>query len=129
MIIFFNGYMVLWCCFYLPFEQPNLNKFVLLIRPAWKEARATLRKLLSCTKTTCAFGGQCSSETETTRAFGGQCSSKTATEPTLRDNAITMALLQATARFFSSSRRSYWWLRSQPLWDLFCSSFQWPSSQ
>jgi hypothetical protein len=29
-------------------EQPNLNKFVSLGRPAWKEARATLQKLLSC---------------------------------------------------------------------------------
>jgi len=27
--------------------QPNLNKFVSLGRPAWKEARATLQKLLS----------------------------------------------------------------------------------
>ncbi|TKY72224.1 Fumarylacetoacetase protein [Spatholobus suberectus] len=40
------------------FLQPNLNKFVSLGRPAWKEARATLQKLLS------------------------------ATEPTLRDNAV-----------------------------------------
>lgn len=29
------------------FLQPNLNKFVSLGRPAWKEARATLQKLLS----------------------------------------------------------------------------------
>ncbi|KAK7359858.1 hypothetical protein VNO77_01823 [Canavalia gladiata] len=29
------------------FFQPNLNKFVSLGRPAWKEARATLQKLLS----------------------------------------------------------------------------------
>ncbi|WJX22915.1 fumarylacetoacetase [Trifolium repens] len=40
------------------FQQPNLNKFVSLGRPAWKEARATLQKLLS------------------------------STEPTLRDNAV-----------------------------------------
>lgn len=30
------------------FNQPNLNKFLSLGRPAWKEARATLQKLLSC---------------------------------------------------------------------------------
>ncbi|CAJ2658262.1 unnamed protein product [Trifolium pratense] len=40
------------------FQQPNLNKFVSLGKPAWKEARATLQKLLS------------------------------STEPTLRDNAV-----------------------------------------
>ena len=28
--------------------QPNLNKFLALGRPAWKEARTTLQKLLSC---------------------------------------------------------------------------------
>lgn len=28
--------------------QPNLNKFLALGRPAWKEARATLQRLLSC---------------------------------------------------------------------------------
>lgn len=27
--------------------QPNLNKFLAMGRPAWKEARATLQKLLS----------------------------------------------------------------------------------
>ncbi|XP_024191465.1 fumarylacetoacetase [Rosa chinensis] len=35
-------------CFY----QPNLNKFLALGRPAWKEARATLQKLLSSTEPT-----------------------------------------------------------------------------
>ncbi|XP_024017841.1 fumarylacetoacetase [Morus notabilis] len=40
------------------FHQPNLNKFLALGKPAWKEARSTLQKLLS------------------------------STEPTLRDNAI-----------------------------------------
>ncbi|RYR12032.1 hypothetical protein Ahy_B04g069550 isoform B [Arachis hypogaea] len=34
------------------FHQPNLNKFVSLGRPAWKEARATLQKLLSATEPT-----------------------------------------------------------------------------
>ncbi|KAF3451810.1 hypothetical protein FNV43_RR07906 [Rhamnella rubrinervis] len=34
------------------FHQPNLNKFLALGRPAWKEARATLQKLLSSTETT-----------------------------------------------------------------------------
>ncbi|CAK8531313.1 unnamed protein product [Lathyrus sativus] len=34
------------------FLQPNLNKFVSLGRPAWKEARATLQKLLSSTEPT-----------------------------------------------------------------------------
>lgn len=34
------------------FNQPNLNKFVGLGRPAWKEARATLQKLLSATEPT-----------------------------------------------------------------------------
>ncbi|KAL5097479.1 hypothetical protein RYX36_001806 [Vicia faba] len=34
------------------FLQPNLNKFVSLGRPAWKEARATLQKLLSSTEAT-----------------------------------------------------------------------------
>ncbi|CAI0440087.1 unnamed protein product [Linum tenue] len=32
------------------FLQPNLNKFLSLGRPAWKEARATLQKLLSSTE-------------------------------------------------------------------------------
>ncbi|CAK9156849.1 unnamed protein product [Ilex paraguariensis] len=32
------------------FDQPNLNKFLELGRPAWKEARATLQKLLSPTE-------------------------------------------------------------------------------
>ncbi|XP_022979078.1 fumarylacetoacetase-like [Cucurbita maxima] len=32
------------------FDQPNLNKFLSLGRPAWKEARATLQKLLSSTE-------------------------------------------------------------------------------
>ncbi|KAK4369717.1 hypothetical protein RND71_009192 [Anisodus tanguticus] len=32
------------------FNQPNLNTFVGLGRPAWKEARATLQKLLSATE-------------------------------------------------------------------------------
>ncbi|KAL6207203.1 hypothetical protein ACLB2K_024448 [Fragaria x ananassa] len=32
------------------FHQPNLNKFLELGRPAWKEARATLQKLLSSTE-------------------------------------------------------------------------------
>ncbi|XP_065853490.1 fumarylacetoacetase [Euphorbia lathyris] len=32
------------------FLQPNLNKFVAMGRPAWKEARATLQKLLSSTE-------------------------------------------------------------------------------
>ncbi|TYK13005.1 fumarylacetoacetase [Cucumis melo var. makuwa] len=34
------------------FNQPNLNKFLSLGRPAWKEARATLQKLLSSTEST-----------------------------------------------------------------------------
>ncbi|XP_055801319.1 fumarylacetoacetase-like [Solanum dulcamara] len=34
------------------FNQPNLNKFLELGRPAWKEARATLQKLLSDTEPT-----------------------------------------------------------------------------
>ncbi|KAJ7967776.1 putative fumarylacetoacetase [Quillaja saponaria] len=34
------------------FLQPNLNKFVALGKPAWKEARATLQKLLSATEPT-----------------------------------------------------------------------------
>ncbi|XP_027184696.1 fumarylacetoacetase [Coffea eugenioides] len=34
------------------FNQPNLNKFLELGRPAWKEARATLQKLLSATEPT-----------------------------------------------------------------------------
>ncbi|KAK4270984.1 hypothetical protein QN277_019746 [Acacia crassicarpa] len=34
------------------FLQPNLNKFVSLGRPAWKEARATLQKLLSANEPT-----------------------------------------------------------------------------
>uniref|UniRef100_M1B0U8 Fumarylacetoacetase n=1 Tax=Solanum tuberosum TaxID=4113 RepID=M1B0U8_SOLTU len=34
------------------FNQPNLNKFVGLGRPAWKEARVTLQKLLSATEPT-----------------------------------------------------------------------------
>ncbi|KAI4298774.1 hypothetical protein L6164_032292 [Bauhinia variegata] len=34
------------------FHQPNLNKFVSLGRTAWKEARATLQKLLSATEPT-----------------------------------------------------------------------------
>ncbi|GMP52252.1 hypothetical protein CsSME_00018151 [Camellia sinensis var. sinensis] len=29
-------------------RPPNLNKFLGLGRPAWKEARATIQKLLSC---------------------------------------------------------------------------------
>jgi len=41
--------ILLWCCLYYQFEQPDLNKFVSLGKPAWKEARATLQKLLSCT--------------------------------------------------------------------------------
>ncbi|EYU27710.1 hypothetical protein MIMGU_mgv1a0084041mg, partial [Erythranthe guttata] len=32
------------------FTQPNLNKFSGLGRPAWKEARTTLQKLLSATE-------------------------------------------------------------------------------
>lgn len=32
------------------FHQPNLNKFLEMGRPAWKEARATLQKLLSSTE-------------------------------------------------------------------------------
>ncbi|EEF41797.1 fumarylacetoacetase [Ricinus communis] len=32
------------------FLQPNLNKFIALGRPAWKEARSTLQKLLSSTE-------------------------------------------------------------------------------
>lgn len=28
--------------------QPNLNKFMGMGRPAWKEARATLQRILSC---------------------------------------------------------------------------------
>lgn len=32
------------------FLQPNLNKFLAMGRPAWKEARATLQKLLSSTE-------------------------------------------------------------------------------
>lgn len=28
--------------------QPNLNKLLAMGRPAWKEARATLQRLLSC---------------------------------------------------------------------------------
>ncbi|TMW87915.1 hypothetical protein EJD97_019285 [Solanum chilense] len=34
------------------FNQPNLNKFVGLGQPAWKEARVTLQKLLSATEPT-----------------------------------------------------------------------------
>ncbi|KAJ4704024.1 putative fumarylacetoacetase [Melia azedarach] len=34
------------------FLQPNLNKFLAMGRPAWKEARATLQKLLSATEAT-----------------------------------------------------------------------------
>ncbi|KAH7545292.1 fumarylacetoacetase [Ziziphus jujuba] len=34
------------------FHQPNLNRFLELGRPAWKEARATLQKLLSSTEPT-----------------------------------------------------------------------------
>ncbi|KAL3519384.1 hypothetical protein ACH5RR_017533 [Cinchona calisaya] len=34
------------------FNQPNLNKFLELGRPAWKEARATLQKLLSANEPT-----------------------------------------------------------------------------
>ncbi|EPS61403.1 hypothetical protein M569_13391 [Genlisea aurea] len=34
------------------FHQPNLNKFLGLGRPAWKEARATLQKLLSADEST-----------------------------------------------------------------------------
>ncbi|KAL8461563.1 hypothetical protein ACS0TY_032882 [Phlomoides rotata] len=34
------------------FNQPNLNKFMELGRPAWKEARATLQKLLSAAEPT-----------------------------------------------------------------------------
>ncbi|KAF3451807.1 hypothetical protein FNV43_RR07903 [Rhamnella rubrinervis] len=34
------------------FHQPNMNKFLALGRPAWKEARATLQKLLSSTEPT-----------------------------------------------------------------------------
>ncbi|CAN1259992.1 FAH, partial [Linum perenne] len=37
------------------FLQPNLNKFLSLGRPAWKEARATLQKLLSCMDLPCAW--------------------------------------------------------------------------
>ncbi|KAG2684422.1 hypothetical protein I3760_10G076700 [Carya illinoinensis] len=32
------------------FSQPNLNKFLAMGRPAWKEARATLQRLLSLTE-------------------------------------------------------------------------------
>ncbi|OWM85610.1 fumarylacetoacetase [Punica granatum] len=32
------------------FHQPNLNKFLALGRPAWKEARATLQRILSSTE-------------------------------------------------------------------------------
>ncbi|KAK2633126.1 hypothetical protein EUGRSUZ_L00543 [Eucalyptus grandis] len=32
------------------FHQPNLNKFLALGRPAWREARATLQKILSSTE-------------------------------------------------------------------------------
>ncbi|KAF5472709.1 hypothetical protein F2P56_009403 [Juglans regia] len=32
------------------FSQPNLNKFLAMGRPAWKEARATLQRLLSSTE-------------------------------------------------------------------------------
>jgi len=28
--------------------QPNLNKFLAMGRPAWKEARSTLQRILSC---------------------------------------------------------------------------------
>ncbi|GAB4830772.1 hypothetical protein Ancab_004805 [Ancistrocladus abbreviatus] len=34
------------------FHQPTLNKFVAMGRPAWKEARATIQKLLSSTEPT-----------------------------------------------------------------------------
>ncbi|XP_052181670.1 fumarylacetoacetase-like [Diospyros lotus] len=34
------------------FNQPNLNKFLAMGRPAWKEARATIQKLLSSTEPT-----------------------------------------------------------------------------
>ncbi|KAF5742125.1 fumarylacetoacetase [Tripterygium wilfordii] len=34
------------------FLQPNLNKFLAMGRPAWKEARATLQKLLAATEPT-----------------------------------------------------------------------------
>ncbi|KAM1005254.1 hypothetical protein ACFX13_005391 [Malus domestica] len=34
------------------FHQPDLNKFLALGRPAWKEARATIQKLLSSTEPT-----------------------------------------------------------------------------
>ncbi|KAF3451809.1 hypothetical protein FNV43_RR07905 [Rhamnella rubrinervis] len=34
------------------FHEPNLNKFLALGRPAWKEARTTLQKLLSSTEPT-----------------------------------------------------------------------------
>ncbi|GAB2301028.1 hypothetical protein Dimus_035064 [Dionaea muscipula] len=46
---FFDGPLLYGSeCFY----QPTLNKFISLGRPAWKEARATLQKLLSSTEPT-----------------------------------------------------------------------------
>ncbi|KAL0864907.1 hypothetical protein Bca101_044025 [Brassica carinata] len=53
LVLFCRGYVILW--------DPNLNKFLAMGRPAWKEARSTLQRLLSC---------------------------MLATEPTLRDNDV-----------------------------------------